>query len=281
MPRRLDLRRHVGEHELDSLEARDRLSELLPFSCVVQRVVEGAFGDAERLRPDPGSRSVEHGERDLEPCAVVAKSVGGRHLDVVEHELRGGRPADAQLVLELKGLPRARLPLEHERGYAPVVCLWIRLGENDERAGGAASDPLPVSYSAYAATLSPDASGGHSRFFCSSVPATRIGYEPRAWTARIKDDVAHAFAISSMPMQMVTLEPEIPPYSSGKGMPRIPLSAKSLSMSFGYSAFSSISAARGATRSWTSSRIVSRIATCSCESSKSMSVRLIPTRIAH
>src|SRR5215469_2611680 len=41
-------------------------------------------------------------------------------------------------------------------------------------------------------------------------------------------------------------------------------------MSLGYSAFSSISAARGATRSCTSSRIVSRIASCSSENSKSM-----------
>src|SRR2546427_501857 len=45
-------------------------------------------------------------------------------------------------------------------------------------------------------------------------------------------------------MQIVTLEPDMPPYCSGNGMPRIPFSAKSLSMSFGYSAFSSISAAR-------------------------------------
>src|SRR5437867_12367994 len=42
-------------------------------------------------------------------------------------------------------------------------------------------------------------------------------------------------------------------------------------MSSGYSALASISAARGATRSCTSSRIVSRIATCSAVNSKSMS----------
>src|SRR5438067_2092024 len=73
-----------------------------------------------------------------------------------------------------------------------------------------------------------------------------------------------------MPMQMLTLEPDIPPYSSGNGMPRMPFSAKRASMSFGYSAFWSISAARGATLSWTSSRIVSRMATCSSLNSKSM-----------
>src|SRR5262245_64675953 len=71
-------------------------------------------------------------------------------------------------------------------------------------------------------------------------------------------------------MQMVTLEPLMPPYSSGMGMARTPLSANSFSMSVGYSAFSSISAARGATRSCTSSRIVSRIASCSSEKLKSM-----------
>src|SRR5438552_16767096 len=97
-----------------------------------------------------------------------------------------------------------------------------------------------------------------------------MGYEPSACTARISDELAHALAISSMPMQIVTLEPEIPPYSSGKGMPRMPLSANSFSMSFGYSAVWSISAARGATASCTSARVVSLSATCSAVNSKSI-----------
>src|SRR6266567_2896437 len=63
-------------------------------------------------------------------------------------------------------------------------------------------------------------------------------------------------------------------------MPRMPLSAKSFSMSLGYSAFSSISAARGATLSWTSSRIVSLIASCSSENSKSISGHTIADQIA-
>src|SRR6185436_11165479 len=62
-------------------------------------------------------------------------------------------------------------------------------------------------------------------------------------------------------------------------MPRIPLSAKSFSMSLGYSAFSSISAARGKTLSWTSSRIVSRIAICSSLNSKSISAHTIADQI--
>src|SRR6185437_4172784 len=74
----------------------------------------------------------------------------------------------------------------------------------------AASEPLPVSERAYEATFSPEASGGHRRFFWSSEPATRIGYEPSAWTARINEEVVHALAISSIAMQIVTLEPEMP-----------------------------------------------------------------------
>src|SRR5579864_4937996 len=90
----------------------------------------------------------------------------------------------------------------------------------------------------------------------------------------MREELAHALAISSMPMQMVTDDPEMPPYCSGNGIPRMPFSAKSFSMSLGYSAVWSISAARGATRSCTSSRIVSRIAICSSENSKSTGVSL-------
>src|SRR5947209_2064219 len=118
--------------------------------------------------------------------------------------------------------------------------------------------------------MRPWASGGQSRRFCSSVPASRIGYEPSDCTLRISDEDAHALAISSVAMQMVTLEPLMPPYSSGIGMARTPFSAKSFSMSSGYSSLSSISAALGATLSCTNSRMVSRIASCSSEKLKSM-----------
>ncbi len=82
--------------------------------------------------------------------------------------------------------------------------------------------------------------------------------------------MASALAISSTPMQMLTLEPLTPPYASGKGMPRMPLSAKRRSMSLGYSRFSSISEARGTTFSCTSSRMVSRMANCSGLNRKSI-----------
>src|SRR5439155_1024192 len=42
--------RHVGEHELDPLEARDRLTELLPLLRVAHRRVERRLADADRHR---------------------------------------------------------------------------------------------------------------------------------------------------------------------------------------------------------------------------------------
>src|SRR5690348_6535905 len=42
----LDLRRHVGELELNTLEVGDRLAELPTQRCVTKRVLERAFGDA-------------------------------------------------------------------------------------------------------------------------------------------------------------------------------------------------------------------------------------------
>src|SRR5438552_6861499 len=89
--RRLDLRRDVGPHELDALEARDRLPELFAFLDVVQRVIESAFSDAERLRADARPRSVQHSERDLEARALFTEPVGCGHLDVLVEDLCGVR----------------------------------------------------------------------------------------------------------------------------------------------------------------------------------------------
>ena len=51
-PRRLDLGRHVGEHELHALEVGDPLPELAPFGDVARGRVERALRDAERLHAD-------------------------------------------------------------------------------------------------------------------------------------------------------------------------------------------------------------------------------------
>ncbi len=50
LPGGLRLAGHVGQHELDPLEVDHALVELLPVGGVPRRLVDGALGDAHRLR---------------------------------------------------------------------------------------------------------------------------------------------------------------------------------------------------------------------------------------
>ena len=94
-----------------------------------------------------------------------------------------------------------------------------------------------------------------------------IGSVPSSCTIRISALEAHALAISSTATCSISVPVPVPPYSSSNGSPRMSCSANSLRMSHGYSALASISAARGATRSRTIWRIVSRKSMCSGGSS--------------
>src|SRR5438270_4293969 len=75
---------------------------------------------------------VEPVEGDLEALALLAQPVAGRHLDVLEDDVAGGRAPDAQLVLELLDLPGALLPLQHEGADAFRTGLRVGPGEGDE-----------------------------------------------------------------------------------------------------------------------------------------------------
>src|SRR5215210_3774141 len=131
--RRLDLRRHVGELELDRLVLGDRLAEGLALLRVAQGQLERALGD-----PDAAGRDVDpaHLERVhhldealVEALLLAAEDHVRRALVAVEDELGGldalvahlldlGRDDEAG---ELAGVLRdARLLLAHEAGHALV-----------------------------------------------------------------------------------------------------------------------------------------------------------------
>src|SRR5262245_3339094 len=67
--RRLDLRRHVGDDEVDALVHRDRHAELDAFLRVLRRVLERGARDADRADRSAGSREVERPHGDLETLA--------------------------------------------------------------------------------------------------------------------------------------------------------------------------------------------------------------------
>ncbi len=81
---------------------------------------------------------------------------------------------------------------------------------------------------------------------------------------RISAQEASTLAISSTAMFSISVPVPVPPYSVGKGRPRMSCSASSRRMSHGYSAFSSISAERGAIFSRAIWPIVAQKSRCSC-----------------
>ena len=128
------------------------------------------------------------------------------------------------------------------------------------------SEPASGSDSAKAGDHSPDAQRGRKRCLSSSLPNSRIGSVPSSCTIRISAVEAQALATSSIAMLSISVPVPVPPYSSSNGSPSRSCSANSWRRSHGYSALASISAARGATRSRTIWRIVSRKATWSSDS---------------
>jgi hypothetical protein len=65
--RGVDLRGHVGEHELDGLEVGDRLAERLALLRVIARRFVRAAGDADGQRADGDAAAVEHFMASMNP----------------------------------------------------------------------------------------------------------------------------------------------------------------------------------------------------------------------
>src|SRR2546429_9693069 len=83
-PRGLRGHRYVGQHDLDPLDGRDRLSELASLLGVADGGVERGLRDAHRLRADRGPRAIERAERDAKALALVAEPIFYRYLAIRE-----------------------------------------------------------------------------------------------------------------------------------------------------------------------------------------------------
>ena len=86
-PGRFDLHRHVGEHELHTLEVADRLAELLAVLGVGDRGVQRALRDADGLRADRRAGVVQRRQRGLEAGARLADDPVARDAAVLEVQL--------------------------------------------------------------------------------------------------------------------------------------------------------------------------------------------------
>src|SRR5581483_9460685 len=94
----LDLDRHVRQLELDRLERRDRLPELLPLQGVRVREVVGALREADAHRSDRDPPAVEDLQELAEALAALAEQVPLRNRAALEGELAGVGRAPAELL---------------------------------------------------------------------------------------------------------------------------------------------------------------------------------------
>src|SRR3954467_13677028 len=142
-PRRIELGRHISEHELDGLVVGDRHVEGLAYLRIVARLLERGATDANRLGADPDATAVERGHGDLEPVALVPEPLGSGYLHVLEEDRARGRRADAELVVGLLAQEARGGRLQDERGD-PLRALG-EIGhreEHDTVGDGSVGDPI-------------------------------------------------------------------------------------------------------------------------------------------
>ena len=99
--RRVNLRGHVGEHELDGLKIGDGMAEGLALLRVGQRRFERALRDPGGLRGDADAPAIERGERDLVAFAFLADAICDRHFAIGERKLGASGGVDAELLFFL------------------------------------------------------------------------------------------------------------------------------------------------------------------------------------
>ena len=76
---------------------------LFALPRVGQRLLRGAFGDADALQPDGEPRAVHHGEHARHAGIFFADQVADRTVAIAQHHGAGRRTMDAELVLDRVG----------------------------------------------------------------------------------------------------------------------------------------------------------------------------------
>ena len=114
-PGRIQLHRHVGEHELDGLVLGQPLGKRPALRGVGDAVVERCAADAYRHGPDADAPAFQHAHRLTKPLPFRADEGLRRHLAIVKDDFRGIARAQAELILFLTDPQAGRGPLDDER----------------------------------------------------------------------------------------------------------------------------------------------------------------------
>src|SRR4051812_8269790 len=149
--RGMNLRGHVGDHELDRLMHRDRHAELHALLRILGRELEGRAGDAYSHGSDAGARAVEGRHRHAEAVVLLADEMILGDRDVVERDRRRVGGALSELVLLLVNRDAVSLTRYDEAGDAAMAGVLVGLRVDGVPVGvltvgdealGAVDDPL-------------------------------------------------------------------------------------------------------------------------------------------
>ncbi len=100
--RSVDLGPAVGQHGLHQLEFGDRLTELLAFHRIGERIGQHPFRGGDAHSRDVQPSLVEHFHRRVEPDAfAAADQVGRGHAAVVEYDVAGVRAPLPHFLVDL------------------------------------------------------------------------------------------------------------------------------------------------------------------------------------
>ena len=135
LARGFDLRRHVGELEIDRLMLDERLAEARPLARVGERRVERRARHADRLRRDADAPRLEIRERDPVALAFAPEQIRGGHPAVLEDDLRGVGGALAELLLDARDDVARRRGLDEERRDALLARVLVGDREHDGDVG--------------------------------------------------------------------------------------------------------------------------------------------------
>ena len=140
--RGVDLDGHVGQHELQTLEGRDGLPELLPFLRIAGGGIQRRLGDPDRGGAGHGPGVVEGAHRDLEALTLGPQTVFDRHLTVLQMEGHGRRRTDTHLPLFFPDGKPLEAGLDEEGRYPPRAPRLVDGGkERDDPGVGAVRAP--------------------------------------------------------------------------------------------------------------------------------------------
>src|SRR5882724_1564433 len=140
-PRGFNPASHIGQHELNTLEAGYSLAECLALGRITKRVIEGLLRGADRSRRDGDATGVERGHCDLEPFAFAANEISSRNLAIFEEHF-AGMMRQAHRALAFAERETRRSFLDYERADALRAFTFFGYGHHNVDIGFAAvSDP--------------------------------------------------------------------------------------------------------------------------------------------